>query len=1118
MLLLKFWYCFCLIVLIESLIMLWNQKEYKKNKIIDSSFSYKKNSICFSKTNRIVKEQTNNESMIISELISKVYDKLEHHFKEKKAKFLKSLNQSSDAKFQKTTDELNLKFFDSKNVIDKSIKEIKIDLENYFGDEDLFKKLLKKEESYIVNDFVCFFGNDSFLNYLEIFNEFSYKLFTYKVKPTFNSDTLVFDHKYKTPSGIKIVSQRVKKCFNPTHNSSYSPYECLNDCLIEKDRKSNYMYKITEKKPLILKDEIRDINHEKYCYKKCVVSFCGFGVFYSVNTLKTVSIYITSSEVYLDSNANFRLEFISLIFLFFKISFFPLINNLIKLLFKVIKKENLSQHLLFKAKLFIFLVSFILAILISLNAIANYVKILKNPIKTETTTFSFLPEVFSLVICVPIQLNLKRKNNFTIEQETNKNLFEKYSFKEIENYTNDDLDLILKGIILKRYNQMNEIDFRKLKKVYFKRNEFTSLKLSALSRCFRIEFEIQIIMYSDLVISSEVLIELDEICFYEHDISFGYYNYNATENLCGVFILETFASFSSKSFKHENYFKINKKRIKKSTSLFQKNCTDYSTIPEINCQDKQNCIEKCINQEFLKKYDSLTIQNDTVIDKDDIDNNNVLSTILFNKTYDLMIINECKDKFILEDCFYSVFVESYKKVYRSKIVVINLDFETFELKETESSLPKLLLEILSVEILFFGSNVNAILFSISALLKYLFKINQKWLKCFIFSFCLIGFCLHSLMIFHSILNAPLIDTGFFEEKNPMSYPDFILCFSFKNLKNFKIEKNIKLTGNHLDSLASNFSFKNIFEKVIYINERDETINLKPYSSNPENPYLKLQTYFVKGSKCFEFLIKIEHKKYEFYFRKDAYPLKIYFKREKLKTISQYVFKSKFRSKFEKNDIFLFDLYKNTSLITKYQIKTELTKIKIEDQFKILKNPLSLFDGSDSKNVDNYLENMRNKFFEEFDRFSLKFPIYEKSFDGQIDDDLFTQFFKQKYSLLNPKNQMNFDSDRYIFINFIQTFYLNKSEANNQADLELSPIFFNKITYLTNEEGLGRLAISILNVLSLWYNISPIDLHCYFKHLKHFKHFIKVCYPFIFMHKKLIKLKGYLMIKLNELLL
>ena len=151
----------------------------------------------------------------------------------------------------------------------------------------------------------------------------------------------------------------------------------------------------------------------------------------------------------------------------------------------------------------------------------------------------------------------------------------------------------------------------------------------------------------------------------------------------------------------------------------------------------------------------------------------------------------------------------------------------------------------------------------------------------------------------------------------------------------------------------------------------------------------------------------------------------------------------------------------------------------------------------------------------FSLFSSNFAIYESNFNDEITNDLFNQFFKHKFALLDHNNRLNFDSDSYIFSNFIQTFYLNKSEAKNQADLEFSPIFFSKMTYSTNEEGLTRLVISILNVLSFWLNVFPIDLHCYFKY---FKHFVKVYYPFIFLHKKLIKLKGYLKIKLNELLL
>ena len=337
MLLLKFWYFFCLIVLIENLKFLFKLSENEKYKAVNLKLNFK-TVICFH-LDRVLEKKTKNESVIISELISKVYDKLENHFNEKKAKFLKNFVQNSNATFQKVSDELNLNFFVSKNVLDKSIKEIKKDLENYFGDS--FKNLIKKEESYIVNDFVCFLNEEIFLNYLEIFNEFIYKMFSYSVKPAFEANLLIFDHKYKSHSGLKVLYIVVKKCLGQVHSSSnFSPYECLNDCLIKKDRKSNYMFKIKEEQRLILKDEIRDIDHEKHCYEKCSKKHCYFGSFETVNIRSSIKKEILNSEIYSDSSIDFWIQFISLIFLFLNITFNSLINNLIKLLFKVIKKEK----------------------------------------------------------------------------------------------------------------------------------------------------------------------------------------------------------------------------------------------------------------------------------------------------------------------------------------------------------------------------------------------------------------------------------------------------------------------------------------------------------------------------------------------------------------------------------------------------------------------------------------------------------------------------------------------------------------------------------------------------------------------------------------------------------
>ena len=1108
--LLRFWYVICVYFLIENLNWLQDLSENVKYKVTNSKSSVK-SAICF-QPDRIVGKENYKNAFIVSQLIDNVYDKLEDHFNKTKVNFWKNLDQNLNATSKKIINDLNRKFIEKEEKIDKSLKEFKNDLVSYFKDENSFKNLMKKDGSYIVNHLVCFLINDKFLNYLEVFNEFGFKLFNFESKPTYFGGKLIFDHKYRSLAGLKVQAILIKKCLSESGNSNHYLFECVNNCLIAKERKSNYFYKITEKTPLTFKNETRHMHSEKQCYEKCDLRKCRFGSYLSVNTLKTVTKEVFESEVYSESKIGYWIQFISIIFLFLNASFYSLMNKLIntfiKLLFEKIKNQNLFSQLVLKAKLFIFLISLILTILISLNSAFDYIETLKNPIETEVTKFSFLPEVLSLMICIPVQLNFKRKNNLT----NYKNIFEENTFEQIEKLTDGDLEAILQKIFLKKGSQIfneNELGLQRSDKVYFKRNNFTNLKLSALSRCFRIEFQIKLIMYLDLIMSSELLLELDKICYYS--LFVGYHNYNITENFCQIYVLDTLASFSSKSFNHENNFKVFKKIIKRSTSFLQTNCIDYSAKKELDCLDKQNCIEKCINKEFLRKHNSLSIQSNTVIDKDEISGYN-LSKIYFNDTYDSAIINECSEKFMVDDCSTGYFFESLKKIDQSRLIEINLDFETIELKEIESSLSRFLLEVLSIEILFFGTNVIGFLFYIFSLIK----INEKWAKYFIFCFCLIGFYFHYFIIYESIVNAPLIDSGLFRENEKLVYPEMFFCFFYKNSKNFKIDKNIKLTGDYLDRLTSNLVFESIFEKISYINEQDQTIDLKFNSSNFESSYLKFDTFLSNNGKCFAISIKLSYEKYDFLFRKDAYPLKINFRKNTIKDFNNYYFKAKNFSLHQKNYGYLLELNKGTSLIKKYQVKTESLEIEIENQLKILKYPLSfLFGKYDENKVDDYLNNLKNEFYSRYDLFTLKFQIFKKYFTGQIEDDLFNQFFKQKYEALKEHNQISFDSSRRIFGNYIQTFYLNESEANNQADIEFSPIFFSKVTLSTTEEGLTRLTISILNILSFWFNVCPFDFHRYFKH---FKHLSKVFYPFIFMHPKLIRLKGGLKIKFNNSLL
>ena len=215
------------------------------------------------------------------------------------------------------------------------------------------------------------------------------------------------------------------------------------------------------------------------------------------------------------------------------------------------------------------------------------------------------------------------------------------------------------------------------------------------------------------------------------------------------------------------------------------------------------------------------------------------------------------------------------------------------------------------------------------------------------------------MIFRSIVNAPLIDTGLFEEKKTMAYPDFILCFSYKNSTDYKIDHNYKLTANYLNESAINFTIESVFEKFIYINEKDEIINLKPNSSGINNPYFELNIFLLNKDKCFEFLININHERFQFHFRRDAFPLKIFLRREKLKNMRSY-FKNIKRYILQKNYGILLDLDEYTIPIRKYQVKTEVLEIKKFDQFRMLKNPSSLLSNV-SRNVFDHIQNIINEF-------------------------------------------------------------------------------------------------------------------------------------------------------------
>ena len=104
--------------------------------------------------------------------------------------------------------------------------------------------------------------------------------------------------------------------------------------------------------------------------------------------------------------------------------------------------------------------------------------------------------------------------------------------------------------------------------------------------------------------------------------------------------------------------------------------------------------------------------------------------------------------------------------------------------------------------------------------------------------------------------------------------------------------------------------------------------------------------------------------------------------------------------------------------------------------------------------------------------SLNFPVEEKDFKFELDEDLFEQLYCSSI-----KKNRNKRTD----LNYRQTFVVNHFEFNDNINPEFSSglSFLQKVVFSTNEENLGKLILSLLNVLSIWFDLAVFDLYPFF---------------------------------------
>lgn len=376
------------------------------------------------------------------------------------------------------------------------------------------------------------------------------------------------------------------------------------------------------------------------------------------------------------------------------------------------------------------------------------------------------------------------------------------------------------------------------------------------------------------------------------------------------------------------------------------------------------------------------------------------------------------------------------------------------------------------------------------------KIREKLMRFLVLLCCTTGFSLHAFWIYSSILHAPLVASAYYSKPYPFFYPNLTFCFEYKRSK---IDPNFKFTISTLDEQTLHLTFDKVFEGVYFINKSDKLIELKfdslPKASSrppansgknfsgrndPHDRKLEVMTYYLFDKKCFLLKLnegnqpvhELRHEKHEFYHRDDAYPLKMFFDKQTMRSVDKIVLSS-MQGNVHKN--FEFEISTNQTFFGKkrkrYRVASENLRIVKVDEFQLISEDLrgKERDGKGCLNraVDYYKSKYKLATLNLIEETGKRSPEYE------INDEMFLQFLEQRADLFDDR--FSGEMTREIFSNFVNVVETNRSD-NAKADLEFSPVAYIKTARLEREQGAFKFFIASLNTLSFWLSLCILDLH------------------------------------------
>ena len=955
--------------------------------------------------------------------------------------------------------------------------------------------LFHLNESFIFNEHVCFSttkseleeeGNE-FNEFLREYAVFSIFIFSKEKQPNF------YERAYEKSDSRSSIYLRAYKqkvfganhllnadCLNRAHQIHHDRFTCLNKCFKELKMETAF-YRFDDNGTFDLSDifeekriEKREVNKENEalkvfeelptinategaedCLRNCPEEGCFWEV---VITLKIdydyyldylqkegndkVDLHLNTYNAFY-SMEDFCLQLFGLLTLFTGTSVLRLGQAIVSRTLRVIarKIEPLlkNEKLLRIFRLIIsnlkhvpFLLSLVLVLVQGLAMVKEFHFLSSYPNRTGTLNFSSEP--FSVVTCFPLYKESSVFSFISVEEDSKRVFADR-----IESIT-----------IIFGTKQIKWKFF--FSEIFFKRSKFNDTFY--LSACPRMDFD------------------LDEK--YEK-LPMAYLLIEFQDDNREIFLIERHQNFTSGLINFRGLFNPQKVTKIYSKSSVKSNCRDYSG--EEDCGSKRNCLDRCLSTRFIEKHGSIPMN--TLVSSSHLNSTMRKRSIYFNETVDTAIEEKCSILFNQTDCNEVRFEESPDRVSFGvdQLVFIRLSYLNIVEREMEYDPVMILLDIIGLETVLFGSNALGML---TTALHFICKsFRLKWrstYRVFLFLLASAGFLVHNVLVFRAIISGDLDENEFFEKPEGYTLPSPTLCFEIQK----KMDENHQVTGKYLDDLTEEMTFKFAFWKIRYNNRTHlKGLNIRKLNSTKSSrfyssPELELSHFYFSGMKCFKTSLKVSYKEEDFFFQIDKTVLEIFLNRTFVNQKKFTIFLHQQSDSKEIGGGFIYAFHTLVESLPdhdfhyRYAIEFEQFRLVQEDQFELLKDPRRLFQERVQVNTR---EVLMKRFKEDHNLTTDHLPLVEY-LSLEVDNELYEQHVK---TVTEKSAFKSLDFEQNVANTYTNVYYA----PLNEPHFSFSFSFLMRRVVITNRENYTKLVVSLLNTLSLWLDICVIDMGAWF---------------------------------------